>query len=288
MGEVAGKPETCDGADNDCDGDVDEGLTPKSVSELRPCYDGPDGTALIGICRPGFLVCEHGREVCKGQQLPLAAECNVAGDDRDCDGRADEPADPTRAVDVVALLDPSGSMGEYDDALAYALEAFATAHAASARVRMALVLVPGATEGECELAVDLDAPGELARVFRSYASTWAAFEPSIDCAADLASGALRVSWTPGSRRIAVFAGDEEAQTGRARVAWTWNDEARTAAAAAGKALAGADVTLHVFTKREVQHTYETLVDPTGGAIHRLDAPTLEADLRALLYDAVCE
>ncbi|RLE47784.1 hypothetical protein DRJ25_01585 [Candidatus Woesearchaeota archaeon] len=68
--------EVCDGKDNDCDGKID-GMT-------RYCYEGPEGTAGIGICRAGLQTCEKGEwGECKGEVLPKKEECN--GLDNNCD-----------------------------------------------------------------------------------------------------------------------------------------------------------------------------------------------------------
>jgi putative metal-binding protein len=64
--------ETCDGLDNDCDGDVDEGTTTCGIgactTTVPMCVDGKDNT-----CTPGT----PGTEVCNGI-------------DDDCDGQVDE------------------------------------------------------------------------------------------------------------------------------------------------------------------------------------------------------
>ena len=84
-------PEVCDGKDNDCNGTVDDGIEPV------PCYDGPAGTADVGICRSGQRICVNGQmaDVCLSQVLPQDETCN--GLDDDCDGQVDEgpyPDDP--------------------------------------------------------------------------------------------------------------------------------------------------------------------------------------------------
>jgi len=80
IGPVA---EDCDGVDDDCDGDADEG-----IPDLA-CYEGPDGTLGVGICRGGWAACDGGIfGDCGGQVLPAAEGCD--GRDEDCDGATDE------------------------------------------------------------------------------------------------------------------------------------------------------------------------------------------------------
>ncbi len=80
-------PETCDSADNDCDGETDEGLF----------WVGPDGSTAsvgepcgVGACAGGTVGCEGGQVRCStGSQGTSGTEaCN--GIDDDCDGETDE------------------------------------------------------------------------------------------------------------------------------------------------------------------------------------------------------
>jgi hypothetical protein len=69
----------CDGVDNDCDGEIDEGFGLGGAC-------GP-GAAGVGQCRPGVLECVAGQLRCVGGQGPADETCN--GVDDDCDGEVD-------------------------------------------------------------------------------------------------------------------------------------------------------------------------------------------------------
>jgi hypothetical protein len=78
------KMELCNNVDDDCDGEVDEGLDAATIMNNDiPCAND------VGECVPGRLTaCEDGTATCEGTTLPSQEICDQK--DNDCDGNADE------------------------------------------------------------------------------------------------------------------------------------------------------------------------------------------------------
>jgi len=80
--------ESCEGTDETCDGNVDEGC-PCSSGQTQGCYTGPPGTENKGVCQPGSQTCDASGTwgACTGSVTPQPEACN--GLDDDCNGVID-------------------------------------------------------------------------------------------------------------------------------------------------------------------------------------------------------
>ncbi len=108
-GEIKPMPEVCDGADNDCNGKVDD--DPQTYKQLsRSCYTGPTGTAGIGICNRGTQLCAAGNwGVCQNEGRPSVESCN--GKDDNCDGLIDNRAGTNQRLSQTCTRKPCGFSG---------------------------------------------------------------------------------------------------------------------------------------------------------------------------------
>jgi hypothetical protein len=97
VGQVVPAVEDCEPAllDEDCDGTAnEEGASCMCApGAVQSCYDGPPGTAGVGICSEGVAECAEdgsGFGPCVGQVMPSVEDCEPTLLDEDCDGITNE------------------------------------------------------------------------------------------------------------------------------------------------------------------------------------------------------
>ena len=203
--------ETCNGVDDDCDGQIDEDVYPSGGVVF--CYDGPPATAVKGICRPGIEICEKGAAVCDGQVLPREEHCN--GEDDDCNGLVDDVDYIYDAVDIVLGIDTSGSMEPIHAAVTSVICDYASAMEASDDnivYQFGLVLIATPDYG-FSLYQDLTDAATMCEAL-TYIEVEGATEPTLSAALAVVDpdNPLGISWRDGSKRVFIGFGDEEAAT----------------------------------------------------------------------------
>jgi streptogramin lyase len=85
-----GADEICDdNIDNNCNDEIDETPCVCRYGMVKECYEGPAGTAGVGVCRKGYVRCGEDGQYgpCEGQVVPSGEVCD--GLDNDCDDEVD-------------------------------------------------------------------------------------------------------------------------------------------------------------------------------------------------------
>lgn len=107
---IPGEPEeeTCNNADDDCDGLTDEGEDELPLTETF--YTGPEETLDVGECRAGTKTCLNGNieNITTPEVVPTEEFCD--GRNNDCDGQVDED-DEGRPLTDSPYPGPEGTEG---------------------------------------------------------------------------------------------------------------------------------------------------------------------------------
>ncbi len=272
VGAIDPVEETCDALDNDCNGLIDD------MDALGYCYEGADEDLWYGECHAGILVCDNGAEVCQNQQLPEEETCD--GLDNDCDGFVDEELDDGDKVDIVFMIDLSGSMGSYYPSVANAAQLFADAFAGNTDFRFALVGIPHPAGQDPGIILDFTDALTFQAELSLLTTNGGAHEPSWDGTYLACGGTLGLSWDvdPSTRSYVVMFTDEKGQS------FNGIDEMD----AANMCFAN-DVTFYGFIKYSFWSDFDDIAAMTGGDIYNLGSATeMEEDLSEIFADECWE
>ncbi len=200
-------PEVCNALDDDCDGTADNNLP------LAFCYTGPPDTVAQGECRPGFLACHQGVAVCINQILPRPEICNYQDDD--CDGQVDEGVSEYGKLDIVFVIDNSGSMVSFMPAIKTETSYWYTNNW-NMDLRVGVVGAPAPHQATPVPTVIQDlTPNSadfLVALQAQDGTSGTGNEPNLDAINMLTQGTLPMAWRPGAAHVIVVYSDELPQT----------------------------------------------------------------------------
>ncbi|MBI4458343.1 VWA domain-containing protein [Candidatus Uhrbacteria bacterium] len=199
--------ETCNNWDDDCDLLIDEAADGNPLAQTCSSPDNP----LIGECAPGSSRCSAGLwGSCDGEVVPVEESCDDK--DNNCDGHVDEGMN--KKVDMVFVVDISGSMCPYSQTLAGALNRY-SANFDGDEHRFSLLFFPG--------AFGRSTPYRIIANNVDFASFQAALsqlncsgdgdEPSYDVLLELTSPSTTpINWRSDATPYIILIGDEPART----------------------------------------------------------------------------
>lgn len=208
--ECVAYQEICNGKDDDCNGIIDD---PAQLG-VKPCYEGNPNDLLYGDCRFGLERCTDGKMQCIGQIMPTVEICD--GKDNDCDGLVDEGFE--KPIDIVFVIDYSGSMIDKISNINYIVSQWAGVYDTRQDIKVALVGAPSPVygyDGLVEVMSRLtDVPTFMNHIQLYRATGDNGKEPTLDAIYLLSDplNKLNMNWTPNNRKVIFLFTDEMPQS----------------------------------------------------------------------------
>lgn len=200
--------ESCDGLDNDCNGQVDD------VATTQLCFEAELWKATNGVCRAGVMGCRDGQQACIGQTLPSPERCDEL--DNDCNGIVDDTGDVLSSrYDVVFIIDTSGSMCGTINAVATALYEYVDQFQNNTNFRWAIVGMSVDYGNLVQVIVDFTDIGTIQSVLSNIGCNGSGSEASLDSLYETCSytdSLLGLSWNTEANALVFSFTDEPAQT----------------------------------------------------------------------------
>jgi len=273
VGAIGGFEETCNGLDDDCNGLVDDGI---AITET--CYTGDldDLLAPNTECHAGVWVCSQGEEVCANEQLPTEEICDEK--DNDCDGFIDEDLNEGEEVDIVFVIDRSGSMGTHFASVANAAQLFAASFTGVPEFQFAVVGIPHTPGTDAvEVLLDFTDAATFVTTLATMTTTGGGAEASYDALYTASNGDLGLSWRGGDTRKYVVLFTDEAAQSYVSPELTETDVANE--------LVSEDITFFGFITPTYTSQFDNIADDTGGDIYYLGSSAdMEDDLATIFND----